>query len=98
VQLGYTINPTKRVLQYLRKLKDKRLAKKFSDLIFDEIPEDPFGIGELKVGDLNGVYVAEFIYAKTEYKVAYRIMDNQIIPILLAGPHENFYDQLKRLL
>jgi hypothetical protein len=96
--MGYKVATERRVDKYISKIKEKKLREQFIKLIFRTIPEDPFGVGELKVGDLSGVFVAEFTYARTEYKVAYLIREDMVIPILLAGPHENFYDQLKRLL
>ncbi|MGM0122648.1 hypothetical protein IGI37_000002 [Enterococcus sp. AZ194] len=38
-----------------------------------------------------------FTYARTTYRVAYKIRNNQLVPILLCGQHENFYEQLKKL-
>lgn len=38
-----------------------------------------------------------FTYAGTTYRVAYEIKDHAVIPILLCGTHENFYEQLKKL-
>ena len=38
-----------------------------------------------------------FTYAGTTYRFAYEIKDHAVIPILLCGTHENFYEQLKKL-
>ncbi|HAQ3431152.1 TPA: type II toxin-antitoxin system RelE/ParE family toxin, partial [Enterococcus faecium] len=37
-------------------------------------------------------------YAGTTYRVAYEIIENKIIPVLLCGTHEKFYEQLKKLI
>lgn len=34
---------------------------------------------------------------RTKYRVAYGIKDDSVIPILLCGTHENFYEQLKKI-
>ena len=49
----YTISPP--VTKFVKKLKDKRLKKMFTDAIFDEILIDPYA-GREKVGDLFGFY------------------------------------------
>ncbi|HBK5726112.1 TPA: type II toxin-antitoxin system RelE/ParE family toxin, partial [Enterococcus faecium] len=53
--------------------------------------------GEQKTGDLSGIWAIGFKYAGTTYRVAYEIKDNAVIPILLCGTHENFYEQLKKI-
>lgn len=82
--------------KYLKKIKDTKLKKKFQKTI-DQIIENPFE-GEKKTGDLSGVYGIDFHYNKTNYEIAYRILnkDNTYIIVLLAGTRENFYEQLKR--
>ena len=82
--------------KYLKKIKDKRLRKLFSD-VFTMIREDP-EIGEAKVGNLSGVYGYDVYYNKTNYEVAYTIeyVEDKVIVVILAGTRENFYEQLKR--
>ncbi|MDR1606398.1 MAG: type II toxin-antitoxin system RelE/ParE family toxin [Streptococcaceae bacterium] len=94
--MGYKIAPSKRVIKSIKKLSDKRLKAIISDIIFIEIPSDPFK-GTAKHGDLAGIWTWQFKYQKTDYRIAYQINQDKIIPILLVGSHENFYDQLKRL-
>ncbi len=60
-----------------------------------EIAENPL-IGVEKVGDLAGVHVHKFRMANTEYLLAYRIVDAATVKLLMLGPHENFYRDLKR--
>lgn len=49
-----------------------------------------------KTGDLSGICSNGFKYAVTVYRVAYEIQENKVIPILLYGIHNNFYEQLKK--
>ncbi|EOS7674107.1 type II toxin-antitoxin system RelE/ParE family toxin, partial [Enterococcus hirae] len=34
----------------------------------------------------------------TIYRVAYEIRENKVIPVLLRGTHENFYEPLKKII
>ncbi|WP_294638653.1 type II toxin-antitoxin system RelE/ParE family toxin [uncultured Aquabacterium sp.] len=60
------------------------------------IASDP-DIGEAKVGDLAGVQVYKFKMINQLCLLAYRVLDPQTIKLLMAGPHENFYRDLKRV-
>jgi mRNA interferase RelE/StbE len=62
-----------------------------------EIGQDPY-IGELKTGDLAGVYCYELYYSKVNYEIAYRIYEEnrRLVVVILAGTRENFYEELKR--
>ncbi|MDR0199104.1 MAG: type II toxin-antitoxin system RelE/ParE family toxin [Streptococcaceae bacterium] len=92
----YKIAPEPRVLHYLKKLKDRELKKRFLDIIYESIAEDPY-LGEKKHGNLSEFYVWAFHYAKTDYRVAYIILKDKVVPIILAGSHENFYETLSRV-
>ncbi len=63
----------------------------------NKLSSDPY-IGELKTGDLAGVYGYDVNYSKTNYEIAYRIYeeDDKIVVVILAGTRENFYNELKR--
>ena len=52
--------------------------------------------GEAKVGDLAGVQVYKFRMGNLLCLLAYRILDENTIKLLMVGPHENFYRDLKR--
>lgn len=88
--------------KYLKKIKDKRLKKLYSDTI-KAILIDPF-IGDEKSGDLKGVRGYDIFYNKINYELAYTIEYVQseekdkpdIVVVIMAGTRENFYDQLKR--
>ena len=54
-------------------------------------------IGEAKVGDLLGVQIYKFKMINQLCQLAYRVLDPQTIKLLMVGPHENFYRDLKRL-
>ncbi len=60
------------------------------------IAEDP-AIGEAKAGDLVGIQVYKFRMTNQLCLVAYRILDPQTIKLLMIGPHENFYRDIKRV-
>lgn len=53
--------------------------------------------GEAKLGDLVGVRVYKFRMDNQFCLLAYRVLDEDTIKLLMAGPHENFYRDLKRL-
>ena len=82
--------------RFLKKLKDKRLKDLYQEAI-DKIRED-HTIGELKTGDLSGVYGCDIFYNKTNYELAYTVeyVGNKIIVVIMAGTRENFYEDLKR--
>ncbi|GLR27441.1 type II toxin-antitoxin system RelE/ParE family toxin [Limnobacter litoralis] len=52
--------------------------------------------GEAKVGDLAGVRVYKFRMNKLLCLLAYRLLDDDTLKLLMVGPHENFYRDLKR--
>ena len=52
--------------------------------------------GETKVGDLAGVLVYKFRMGNLLCLLAYRILDENTLKLLMVGPHENFYRDLKR--
>ncbi len=92
----YEIRFTGAAEKYLKKIKEKGLKRSFQIALL-EIGNDPY-IGELKTGDLSGVYCYDFYYNKTNYELAYRIYeeDDHIIVVILTGTRENFYNELKR--
>lgn len=66
-------------------------------------------IGEAKVGGLAGIWVYKLKFNSQEYLIAYRPpaleahhqgadIELLIIDFYQVGPHENFYDELKRYL
>ncbi len=53
-------------------------------------------LADTKVGDLAGVKVYKFRMANMNCFLAYRVLDAQTIKLLMVGPHENFYRDLKK--
>ncbi|PWT58098.1 addiction module toxin RelE [Limosilactobacillus reuteri] len=95
--MAYNINPSKRVIKYLRKLKNRQLKEKFTDAIYGTIANDPY-VGNEKRGDLSSYFAYGFKYDRVDYRIAYTINDdNEIVIVVLAGSHEKFYEQLKRI-
>lgn len=94
----YSIEPSKRVIKYLRKLKNRSLKKKFVDAIYSTIANDPY-VGNEKRGDLKSYYTYGFKHDRVDYRIAYTINDdNEIVIVVLAGSHEKFYEELKRII
>jgi hypothetical protein len=62
-----------------------------------EILANPL-IGEAKVGDLAGVRVYKFSMLNQEKLLAYKIVGNKEIWLLMCRSHENFYRDLKSIL
>ena len=92
----YSIDPSKRVIKYLKKLKNRQLKEKFTDAIYKTIANDPY-VGNEKRGDLKSYYTHGFKYDRVDYRIAYTINDdNEIVIVVLAGAHEKFYEELKR--
>jgi mRNA-degrading endonuclease RelE of RelBE toxin-antitoxin system len=73
--------------------------KKILDDAVREIATNPL-VGEEKKGDLAGVFVHKFNINNSVILLAYELHPNkfspEIVVLLAVGPHENFYEQLKR--
>lgn len=82
--------------KFLKKLKDKRLKALYQEAI-DRILED-HTVGEVKTGDLAGVFGYDIYYNKTNYELAYTVeyVEDKVVVVIMAGTRENFYDELKR--
>jgi mRNA-degrading endonuclease RelE of RelBE toxin-antitoxin system len=51
-------------------------------------------LGEEKKGDLRGVYVHKFKIKTMQYLISYRMI-NDALELIMIGPHENYYRDLK---
>ena len=51
---------------------------------------------ETKVGDLAGVTAYKFRMGNLLCLLAYRVLDGNTLKLLMVGPQENFYRDLKR--
>jgi len=82
--------------RFLKKLREKPLKNLFQKAV-DEILIDPY-IGEAKSGDLSGIFCRDIYYNKTNYELAYTLVEKptETIVVVLAGTRENFYENLKR--
>lgn len=58
------------------------------------IIEDP-NIGKEKKGDLRGILVHKFKIKTVQYLLAYRYT-NETLELIMIGPHENYYRDLKK--
>ncbi len=52
-------------------------------------------VGEAKLGDLAGVQVYKFRMGNPLCLLAYRLLDEGTLKLLMVGPHENFYRDIK---
>ncbi len=82
-----------------------RRYKKFDPLLKQKIKaeanklsEDPRRYEELR-GPLRGIRSYHFDYGKTQYRIAYRILeDKKQIEVVLVKSRESFYQTLRRLI
>lgn len=85
----------------------ERIVKKLhakDKKVLDEAVKAVLGnplVGEEKRGDLVGVFVYKFKLNSQETLLAYELHPDKKKPttvvLLAVGPHENFYQQLKRV-
>lgn len=78
----------------VRKL-TKREKKKLDEEI-RKILKNP-SIGSEKRGDLRGVFVHKFKIQTNQYVLAYRFFEKHL-ELIMIGPHENYYKELKSYL
>ncbi len=60
------------------------------------IADNP-SIGDEKKGDLKGIFVHKFKIKTAEYLLAYRMVGEDL-ELIMIGPHENYYRDLKHYL
>jgi hypothetical protein len=77
-----------------RIMKFSRQEKDILDNEIKAIIEDPL-IGEEKKGDLRGAFVHKFKVRTTQHILSHRMTKNGI-ELIMIGPHENYYRDLKR--
>jgi mRNA interferase RelE/StbE len=73
----------------------KRQKKKLNEEI-RKIIDNPTIVSEKK-GDLRGVFVYKFKIQTLQYLLAYRFIDDNL-ELIMIGPHENYYRDLKSYL
>ncbi len=54
-------------------------------------------IGDEKVGDLAGILIFKFRVQDQTWLLAYRMLSPESIKLIMVGPHENFYRDIKRI-
>jgi len=77
--------------------KVKKLNKNEKYILDDQIKsiiENP-DIGDEKKGDLRGIFVHKFKIKTIQYLLAYRIVEENL-ELIMLGPHENYYRDLKK--
>ncbi|MFH1981888.1 MAG: type II toxin-antitoxin system RelE/ParE family toxin [Pseudomonadota bacterium] len=80
-----------------RKIKKfNKAQKQVMDRQIRHIVANP-AIGIEKKGDLRGVLVHKFNLISTRYLLAYRLVGEDI-ELIMIGPHENYYRDLKSYL
>ena len=74
----------------------RKQEKEILDQEVRRIAQNP-SIGEEKKGDLTGVFVHKFKIETAQYLLAYRKI-GQDLELVMIGPHENYYRDLKQYL
>ena len=77
----------------------KRFSKKEKKILDQKIKKivDNPSIGQEKEGDLSGVYIYKFKIKTLQCLLAYRIFEDNL-ELIMLGPHENYYRDLKSYL
>jgi mRNA-degrading endonuclease RelE of RelBE toxin-antitoxin system len=77
--------------------KAKKLNAKEKYELDNEIREiiDNPSIGSEKKGDLRGIFVHKFNLQNQMYLLAYRVIKDESLELIMLGPHENYYRDLK---
>ena len=70
--------------------------KKALDKQILKIAKNP-SLGVEKKGDFRGVYVNKFRIRNTQYLLSYRFVGTDL-ELIMIGPHENYYRDLKSYL
>ena len=79
--------------------KTKRMHTREKEILDQEIrsiANNP-SIGDEKKGDLKGIFVHKFRFKTAEYLLAYRMVGEDL-ELIMIGPHENYYRDLKQYL
>lgn len=79
----------------VKKLNEKE--KQELDNEIRRIVQNP-AIGSEKKGDLKGVLVHKFSLQNQQYLLAYRFAPEDSLELVMLGPHENYYRDLKTYL
>jgi hypothetical protein len=77
--------------------KFNEIEKHALDNEIKQIIQNPF-IGTEKKGDLRGVFVHKFNLQNQMYLLSYRFIKEESLELIMIGPHENYYRDLKSYL
>ena len=74
----------------------KKLPRHLQQIILDAVEDilTDTEIGELKKGDLNGFRIHKFMMGHQLTLMAYKVESDSLV-LYQAGPHQNFYKNLK---
>ncbi|MBW2011196.1 MAG: type II toxin-antitoxin system RelE/ParE family toxin [Deltaproteobacteria bacterium] len=78
------------------KIKLPKKEKQILDQEIKKILEDP-AIGDEKKGDLRGIFIHKYKIKTLQYLLSYRITGDDL-ELIMIGPHENYYRDLKAYL
>jgi len=74
--------------------KFNKAEKQVLDLEIKQLVQNP-AIGTEKKGDLRGIFVHTFKLQNQVHLIAYRFITNECLELIMIGPHENYYRDLK---
>jgi len=79
--------------------KVKKMSKSEKDALDREVKRimEDSSLGEEKKGDLKDVFLHKFKLKTTQYLLAYRKIGGDL-ELVMIGPHENYYRDLKQYL
>ena len=81
-----------------KKVKKLNEKEKYAlDNEIKQIIQNPL-IGTEKKGDLRGVFVHKFNLHNQLYLLSYRFVKEESLELIMIGPHENYYRDLKSYL
>lgn len=80
---------------FARKVKKMQPAEKTDlDQVIRALINNPL-IGIENRGDLKGIFIYKFKLRKRDYLLAYRACSDNSLELIMIGPHENYYRDLK---
>lgn len=93
----YYIKLSPKLIKDLKNIKNLQFKRKVVNIIYHKIAVDPYLCWPEGHG-LPGIRCWKFTQSGTYYRIAYSIRSHEIILVLMAGAHEEFYKRLKRYL
>jgi len=77
--------------------KNNQKEKHELDNEIKQIIQNP-SLGSEKKGDLRGIFVHKFNLQSQLYLLSYRFVNEENLELIMIGPHENYYRDLKAYL